>query len=187
MPDDRCKDLGGDRRKGSDAEERFCKHMRNRKLIPTRLQPKAKYGAAVKIIRDEKIVIGDVDVENPITGEIFNAEIKSKYPTFAGEYGIEEYRMNHYLRYEELTGIPVVYVIEKTKSSKHEKIQTPNERVWLWRSFKELSQKPLRVAEGWSWVGGERTLVKILYLKEEWFVDMSKEWWKSNGQQSRLI
>ena len=187
MTDDRCKDLGRDRRRGSDAEERFCKHMHNMGLIPTRLQPKAKSGAAIKIIHGERIVIGDVDVENPTTGKVFNAEVKSKYPTATGEYGIEEYRVNHYLRYEELTGIPVVYVIEKTRFSKHTKALSIDERTWLWRSFRELLQNSFRAAEGWSWVGGERILVKILYFKEEWFAKMPHELWKSKGFQSRLM
>lgn len=175
--DRRCINLDKDRLKGADAEERFCEIMRNNGLQSVRLQPKAKSGAAIKIVKNERIVIGDVDVKLP-NGQIFNAEVKSKYPNVYGDYGIEEYRVKHYVRFEELTGIPVIYVIEKTKNKKNEEEIPIEERKWFWRSFRELLKKPYKIYNGWTWIGGEKKWAPIYYFKEEWFNDMENEWWE---------
>ncbi len=85
----RCIDLDKDRLKGADAEERFCELMRNNGFKAVRLQPKQKRGVATKIVNGQRIVVGDVDVTLP-NNDVFNAEVKSKYPTQFGVYGIEE-------------------------------------------------------------------------------------------------
>jgi len=175
--DRRCINLDKDRLKGADAEERFCAIMRDSGYEAERLQPKAKRGAAIKVINNERIVVGDVDVSH--NGKLtFNAELKSKYPDKYGDYGMEEYRVNHYKRYEELTGIPVVYVIEKTKNKKNEKDLPIEERKWLWKSFRELLKKPYKTFNGWTWISGEKKWAPIYYFKEEWFNDMESEWWE---------
>jgi len=175
--DRRCIDIDKDRIKGADAEERFCEIMRNNGYKAERLQPKAKQGAATKIIKGQRIVVGDVDVTHPKKGE-FNAEVKSKYPSEYGAFGIEEYRVNHYINYEKLTGIPVIYVIEKTRDSKNEKEILINKRKWLWKSFRQLLKKPYKVYWGWTWISGEKKKAPIYYFSEEWFNDMEKEWWE---------
>jgi hypothetical protein len=175
--DRRCIDIDGDRLKGADAEERFCEIMRNNGFKAVRLQPKAKKGAAIKIVQGKTIVIGDVDVTPP-DNKVFNAEVKSKYPTEHGAYGIEEYRVMHYINYEKLTGIPVVYVIEKTRNSKKEKEIPIKERKWLWKSFRELLKKPYETYEGWTWISGERKKAPIYYFSEEWFNNMKTDWWE---------
>lgn len=175
--DRRCIDIKGDRIKGADAEERFCEIMRSNGYKAERLQPKAKKGAAIKIIKGQRIVVGDVDVTHPSKKE-FNAEIKSKYPTPNGTYGMEEYRIKHYVDYEKLAGIPVVYVIEKTKNSKYEKAIPVEKREWLWRSFKELLKKPYTSSEGWTYISGEKKWANIFYFSEEWFNNMRKDWWE---------
>lgn len=176
--DRRCINLDEDRLKGADAEERFCRIMRKNGYKAVRLQPKAREGAATKIIKNERIVVGDVDVMLSNGEMIFNAEVKSKYPTRFGDYGIEEYRVNHYMRYEKLTGIPVVYVIEKTKNKKNEKEIPIEKRKWFWKSFRELLKKPFKKYQGWTWISGKKKLAPIYYFKEQWFNDMEKEWWE---------
>jgi hypothetical protein len=163
--------------KGADAEERFCQLMRNCGYKAVRLQPKAKIGAATKIVKGERIVVGDVDVEAS-EKEIFNAEVKSKYPSKFGDYGIEEYRVNHYVRYWELTGIPVVYVIEKTKNSKNEEDLPIEKRRWLWRSFPVLLGQPYKIFNGLTWMDGQKKTAPIYYFKEQWFNDMETDWWE---------
>jgi len=175
--DRRCLDIKGDRIKGADAEERFCEIMRSNDYKAERLQPKEKKGAAMKEVKGNKIVIGDVDITLP-NGKVFNAEVKSKYPTKYGAYGIEEYRVNHYIKYEELAGIPVVYVIEKTRDSKNEKEIPIDKRKWLWKSFRELLKKPYKVYWGSTWISGEQKKARIYYFSEEWFNDMRKDWWE---------
>jgi hypothetical protein len=175
--DKRCIDIDGNRDKGADAEERFCEIMRKKGYKVVRLQPKAKKSAATKIIKGQRIIVGDVDVTPPNKGE-FNAEVKSKYPSDYGAYGIEEYRVNHYINYEKLTGIPVVYVIEKTQYSKNEPEIPIEERKWLWKSFRELLKKPYKSYEGWTWIGGEKKKAPIYYFKEEWFSNMKTDWWE---------
>jgi len=58
--DRRCINLNTDRLKGADAEERFCEIMRNSGYEAERLQPKAKKGAAIKMINNERIVVGEL-------------------------------------------------------------------------------------------------------------------------------
>ena len=175
--DRRCIDLIRDRLKGADAEERFCELMRNNNFKAVRLQPKQKKGAAIKIVKGHRIVVGDVDVTLP-NNEVFNAEIKSKYPHKYGGYGMEEYRVKHYINYEKLTGIPVVYVIEKTRNSKNEKEIPIKKRQWLWKSFRELLKKPYKIYEGWTWINEEKKWAPIYYFAEEWFNDMETDWWE---------
>lgn len=91
---------------------------------------------------------------------------------------MEEYRVNHYRRYEELTGIPVVYVIEKTKSRKNERELPIEKRKWLWKSFRELLKKPYKAFNGWTWISEEKKWAPIYYFKEECFNDMESEWWE---------
>ena len=173
----RCIDLDKDRLKGADAEERFCELMRNSGFKAERLQPKQKRGAAIKIVNGQRIVVGDVDVTLP-NNEVFNAELKSKYPNRFGAYGMEEYRVEHYINYEKLTGIPVVYVIEKTKNSKNEKEIPIKKRRWLWKSFRKLLKKPYKTYNGWTWIGGQKKWAPIYYFDEEWFNDMETDWWE---------
>jgi hypothetical protein len=175
--DRRCIDIDGDRLKGADAEERFCEIMRNNDFKAVRLQPKAKEGAAIKLVQGQRIVVGDVDVTLP-NNEVFNAEIKSKYPSKYGAYGIEEYRVKHYMNYEKLTSIPVVYVIEKTKNFKNDKEIPVKERKWVWKSFRELLKKPFKIYEGWTWISGEKKWTPIYYFSEEWFNNMKTDWWE---------
>lgn len=175
--DKRCIDLQGDRLKGADAEERFCELMRNNGFKAVRLQPTQKRGAAIKVVKGQRIVVGDVDVTLP-KEEVFNAEVKSKYPNKYGAYGIEEYRVEHYKNYEKLTGIPVVYVIEKTRNSKNDEEIPINRRRWLWKSFTELLKKPYKTYEGLTWISGQKKLAPIYYFDEEWFNDMEIAWWE---------
>jgi hypothetical protein len=175
--DRRCINLKKDRLKGADAEERFCELMRINGFKAERLQPKAEKGAATKIVEGRRIVVGDVDITLP-NGEVFNAEVKSKYPNRFGAYGIEEYRVKHYINYEKLTGIPVVYVIEKTKNSRNEKEIPIEKRQWLWKSFRELLKKPYKIYEGWTWISGQKKWAPIYYFKEEWFNNMETDWWE---------
>jgi len=175
--DRRCINIDEDRLKGADAEERFCEIMRDNSFKAVRLQPQAKEGAAIKIVNGKIIVVGDVDVTLP-SDEVFNAEVKSKYPHEYGGYGMEEYRVNHYINYEKLTGIPVVYVIEKTCNSKYEKEKPVKERMWLWKSFRELLKKPYKTYNGWTWISGMKAWAPIYYFSEEWFNNMKTDWWE---------
>jgi len=175
--DRRCIDLARDRLKGADAEERFCELMRKNGFKANRLQPKQEKGAATKTVKGKRIVVGDVDVSLP-NGEIFNAEVKSKYPSQFGAYGIEQYRVEHYRDYEKLSGIPVVYVIEKTKNSKNETVIPIEQREWLWKSFRDLLKKPYKVYEGWTWIGGKKKKAPIYYFEEEWFNNIETDWWE---------
>jgi len=175
--DRRCIDIKGDRIKGADAEERFCGIMRDNGYKAVRLQPKANKGAAIKTIKGQTVVVGDVDVTLP-DNEVFNAEIKSTYPSKGGAYGKEEYRVKHYMNYEKLAGIPVVLVIEKTRNSRNGKIIPVQERKWLWKSFRELLKMPYKVSTGPTWISGEEKIAPICYFKEEWFSDMRKDWWE---------
>jgi hypothetical protein len=176
--DRRCINLDKDRLKGADAEERFCEIMRNNDYEAERLQPKAKRGAAIKMINHERVVVGDVDDKSPKGELVFNAEVKSKYPHKYGGYGMEEYRVKHYVRYEELTGIPFVYVVEKTRNKKEEKEIPVEERKWFWKSFRQLLKKPYKTYKGWTWIGGQKKWAPIYYFKEEWFNEMETEWWE---------
>jgi len=173
--DRRCLDLRKDRLKGAAAEERFCEIMRNSGFEAERLQPKATERAATKIVKDEQIVVGDVDVRTP-DGEIFNVEVKSKYPNRFGSYGMEEYRIDHYKKYEKLTDIPVIYAIEKTGDSKDEILPIEN-RKWFWRSFRALLKNPYKTFWGLTWMDSGKKRVPICYFKEEWFNDMEEKWW----------
>jgi len=175
--DRRCLDLRKDRLKGADAEERFCEIMRNNGFKATRLQPLTKKGAAIKTVNGQKIVVGDVDVTLP-NEEVFNAEVKSTYPNEYGAYGKEEYRVNHYINYEKLTGIPVVLVIEKTRDSKGAKEIPIEKRKWLWKSFRELLKKPYRTYPGPTYIKGEKKVAPIRYFDESWFNDMETDWWE---------
>lgn len=175
-PNRRCRDLRKDRLKGAEAEERFCEIMRSIGYEAERLQPRAKERAATKEIRGERIVIGDVDVKTP-SGEVFNVEVKSKYPNRFGSYGMEEYRIDHYMRYEKLTEIPVIYAIEKTGDSEDKKLPI-EKRKWFWKSFRALLKYPYKTFRGLTWMDSGKKKVPICYFKEEWFNDMETDWWE---------
>lgn len=175
--DRRCLDIKGDRIKGADAEERFCGIMQDNGYTAERLQPTAKKGAAIKIINGQRIVVGDVDVTPP-DNEVFNAEIKSTYPSKDGAYGKEEYRVKHYVNYEKLTGIPVVLVIEKTRNFRNGKLIPVEERKWLWKSFRQLLKMPYKVSSGSTYIDGVKKIAPICYFSEEWFNNMRTDWWE---------
>jgi len=132
----------------------------------------------ILIIKGQRIVVGDVDVTLP-DNEVFNAEVKSTYPSKDGAYGKEEYRVKHYINYEKLTGIPVVLVIEKTRNFKNGKLIPVEERKWLWKSFRELLKYPYKTSPGLTWIDApQKKILPICHFKEEWFNDMRKDWWE---------
>lgn len=51
------------------------------------------------------------------------------------------------MNYEKLTGIPVFFVIEKTKNFKNDEEIPVKERKWLWKSFRELLKKSFKISE----------------------------------------
>jgi hypothetical protein len=82
------------------------------------------------------------------------------------------------MNYEKLTGIPVVFVIEKTKNFKNDEEISVKERKWLWKSFRELLTKSFKISEGWTWISGEKKWAPIYYFSEEWFNNMKTDWWE---------
>lgn len=104
------------------------------------------------------IVLGDIFVISPIN-EVFIVEIKEKYPNKYESFGLEEYRLKHYLDFEKITGIPVIYAIKDTYENGR----------WYWNNFKELLLFKPKQFPGYSWVGGVKQRVEIYYFKKIWF------------------
>lgn len=153
-----CTDLDGDRRKGAKAEEEFCNLLEKYDYDTLRLQYFTKVNAASIIVNNKVIVLGDIFVISPIN-EVFIVEIKEKYPNKYDSYGLEEYRLKHYLDFEKITGIPVIYAIKDTYESGR----------WYWNNFKELLLFKPKQFPGHSWVGGVKQRVEIYYFKKIWF------------------
>jgi hypothetical protein len=94
-----------DRKKGTEAEYSFKNLLEN-------------YGYRVQLTQEglnkaykiQGYIGGDAFVyynDKPIA----HVEIKQKYPTYDGYFGIELYRLSDYLKIQELLNVPVYYVI----------------------------------------------------------------------------
>jgi|GEM_PF-4460279 len=125
-----------DRKKGAKAEYLFKNLLEN-------------YGYRVELTqkgldRAYKIhdyVGGDAFIYKPIA----HVEIKRKYPTYDGYFGIELYRLSDYLKIQKLLGIPVYYVInvyaEKEKGLNNIKKFDLKNNSWIFERFDILWEK----------------------------------------------
>jgi len=153
-----CTNLSEDRLKGAKAEIEICDVLKNHGYDTIRLQYYSIDKAASIRNGEELIVLGDVFVISP-TNELFVIEVKEKYPNKYGSYGLEEYRLNHYLSFERLTKIPVIYAIKDTQDNGK----------WYWNTFKDLLLMQPKQFPGDSWVDGNKEKVNIVYFKKIWF------------------
>jgi len=156
-----CTNLNEDRKKGAKAEIEFCKLLMKKGYDTLRLQYFSKEQAASINLNGNKNVLGDIFVISP-NHEIFVVEVKEKYPNKFDSYGLEEYRLKHYIEFQKYLKIPVIYAIKDTKDS--------NE--WYWNCFDNLMVFNPRSFLGDSWVNGSKQKVKIYYFKKNWFIPM---------------
>ena len=153
-----CTNLSEDRKIGAKAEIEICDILKTQNFDTIRLQYYSIEKAASIRKGEELIVLGDIFVISP-NNELFVIEVKEKYPNKYESYGLEEYRLNHYLNFERLTNIPVIYAIKDT----HENGK------WYWNTFNELLIFQPKRFPGYSWVNGNKEKVDIVYFKKIWF------------------
>ncbi|MBD3193177.1 MAG: hypothetical protein GF308_21265 [Candidatus Heimdallarchaeota archaeon] len=159
-----CEDLSRDRRKGEKAEIEFCQLMKDNDFDTVRLQAFTKGRAASLEHQDNHIVLADIFLIAP-NNNILLAEIKEKYPNKYNSYGLEEYRLNHYLEFQKITGIPVMYAIKDVH----------DEGKWFWNNLDSLIEYGPKKFMGSSWVDGREQRVLIYYFQKTWFKEILKD------------
>ena len=154
--------LNEDREKGRKREITFCGLMQKYKCFTYRFQeghPKA----AVLECQDKYILLPDVWVVRE-DGQNFFAEVKEKYPTKYGDYGLEEYRVFSLIKISDLTKTPVLYVIYDTR-----------DREWYCANIKTLISKAYKNFWSKTYVCGEVKKLPVYYFQKAWFKEIEKD------------
>lgn len=154
--------LEEDRKRGKQTELEFCKLMQKHGCFTYRFQ-KGYPKAAVFERNNEYIILPDVWIVLE-TSTSFFAEVKGKYPSKYGAYGLEKYRVESLNKISGLTGFDVLYAIYDTR-----------DKVWYWSSLKNLTKQPYK--EFWSktYVAGEVKRLPTCYFQKAWFIEIEKD------------
>lgn len=156
--------LEEDRKKGERAEHKFCQLMQNYGCFTYRFQ-KGYPKAAVLERNDKYIILPDVWII-PENRPPFFAEVKAKYPSKYGAYGLERYRVDSLIRILNLTGVAILYTIYDTR-----------DKQWYWNDLKRLLEKPYKEFRSRTYADGEVKKLPTCYFQKAWFIEAEK-----NGQ-----
>lgn len=176
---DHCTDNSGDRKAGEAAERAFCVLALKRGRSVTAHQIKHQ-GPAIAIAwiggQYKRFVLPDITVWDDGSQ---HHEIKHKYATQNGEYGLEEYRFESLLWFAERTGRPVYYTIHDWKvagaTSKADPIEQSIEH-WICCPTDVLARQRSESRFGPSWVNGEKKMVPILYWHRSLWTPLADLW-----------
>jgi hypothetical protein len=150
------KRLEEDRKKGIEAEVNFCKLLQKYDCFTYRFQ-KGYNKAAVLERGDEYIILPDVWVI-PLNNDDFFCEVKSKYPSRYGSYGLEEYRILSLLRISAVTKRKVLYAVYDTI-----------DQIWYWKNLKTLENMPYKRYRSETYVDGSVKRLPVHYYQKAWF------------------
>ncbi len=153
-----------DRAIGEKYELEFCNLMQKLGCFTHRFQ-KGYPSSAVIEREKERINLPDIWVVLD-KKRIFDldllfvfVEVKGKYPTKVGEsYGLEEYRVNIFKRFQEIIKTQVVYAVFDTV-----------DKIWRWNLIDEL-MNDVKTFRGDSYVGNEVKKVNICYFPKSKFI-----------------
>jgi len=150
------KRLEADRKKGTAIEIDFCKLMQSFNCFTYRFQ-KGYDKVAVLEKDSEYIILPDIWVIPP-DDEDFFCEVKSKYPSRHGAYGLEEYRVSSLLKIVTITKKKVLYVIYDT-----------TDKTWYWQNLSTLENMAYRRFWSQTYVDGSVKRLPVHYYQKKWF------------------
>jgi len=154
--------LEEDRKRGEKTEHEFCELMQKYGCFTHRFQ-KGYPKSAVLERGSEYIILPDMWVVAERNHPYF-AEVKGKYPSRYGAYGLERYRVDSLIKISDLTGITVLYVIYDTKDNE-----------WYWNDIKMLMKQPYKEFWSQTYVAGEVKRLPTCYFQKEWFIKAEKD------------
>jgi hypothetical protein len=174
-----CEDNAGDRRVGQAAEEAFCRLMLEWGRSITAHQIR-RTGAAVATVQvgnqTKNYVLPDVTLWDDGSQ---HHEIKHKYATPGGKYGLEKYRFEDLIWFAERTGRPVYYTIHDWKNAGATKSSDPianNITDWITCNVERLAEQLDELWEGPSYVNGVKARVPIYYWPSALWMPLWKLW-----------
>jgi len=162
--------VAADRELGGYWEQQFLAMMRNEGYGVHRF---AKAPSPVVDTPDGTTILADGWVLQR-KGDNYLCEIKHKNPykriKQSGEYGLEQYRLNHLQRLQRWVGDPAMYVIHNHDLSGGRDNRINNVAHWFIAPIADLAVSPfMRKAQGPSYVDGRREMVLICYWPiSEW-------------------
>lgn len=166
--DRRCQDLDDDRLKGKEAEEEFMRLCQTLGYAAHGFQH-GRDNSAVIQLRGEDVIAPDVSVWGDGNS---THEIKRKYPTYHGNIGLEEYRLESLLQLAECAEVYYTLLMHGDYDKAEEQVCDCDLRPgdWLTCHIEDLGP-PTKSRTGTTWRNGERTQAEILFWPvERWSV-----------------
>ena len=165
-----CGDLDGDRAIGTFWEHEFCKLATryNRSFTAHQIgRPKSAQAFYRENGKYRPMTLPDITIWTR-PGE--HHEVKHKYPTLDGMFGLERYRLDALLWFAEETGQSVYYTIHNyalqdgdLSLEKKKQLKTNLAEHWLTCAVPELAQCIDKQKPGFSYVNGQKKEVDICY------------------------
>lgn len=172
-----CTDNNKDRKTGAHWERMFCSMSAEYGLTLTPLQIGRKSSAQAYYKENNQwkhLTLPDITIWSDKTE---HHEIKHKNPTRANKIGLEVYRFNALKQFRKTTLHNVMYTIHNHDLNDTRESKINNINHWLTCSIDKLQAANYTISDGYSWVGGVKKVVPIMYWDYENWKPL-KEWFE---------
>ena len=169
-----CRDLETDRKNGANAERRFIAWCTERGYATHALQIGRSKSAAIGL-EGKRLIAPDVVIWHPTRGCMLH-EIKRKYPTYHGLFGLEEYRFQSLYALSGIMDVWYTIYLHADTEKAQRNIDRANKKydmhlsagVWLTANITNLVP-PDKRKTGTSWRNSQRSEEMIYYWTPKQF------------------
>lgn len=168
-----CEDNSADRKKGEFWEKKFCRMALEYGHVFTPHQIGRGRIAACAYSPSGHIILPDITIWS---GPGQHHEIKHKNPAKGRRFGLESYRLDSLLVFEQITGEAVYYTIHNWELAGGTDATENRIEDWVTCDASFLQANRGKPELGNSWVNGEKKAVPILYWPVAYFRALAALW-----------